>query len=1179
MARKWKKLLAVTLALSMTMSLLNMTVWAGAATDAANETLVAAQTALEEAKADLETKKAAQTEAQAAVDAVQAAYDEALSAIGTTDLDSAKGALDTAKGEAEEKLAAVENAEVAVTAAQEALDAVNVDPEATDEEKQEAQDALKEANAALTEAQAASEKAQAALETAQSAANEAQAAYDAEVAEAGESTGYTTAKDALTVADEAVEAAEAVVTDKEAAVEAAKANVEAAKDVDAAAEVTALIGALTEGSASDDIRAARAAYEALTSAQKKLISSETLEKLQAADASLYTIHTGMTQEEVDDAIAGVEEITVQPGHYGKEKSHIKINLTSGNQTVTLSGDYTRLMIVTLSDGNVLNADEAYINGELSVVHNQSPALYIPYGSLEVCGNLVIDDHDYGIILGYTNAGEDETSSLTIDENANVTIVNCDRAKSGSYDGGVVCGGTDYFSYVDTQGDGTRGSAITTKGKGSVMFSVEENAVLDCHDNFSAGIFAITVRYTFDAAPGSQILMNSNNQGLNMNTDYVGSCTITLDNATLETCNNSSNGITGQALPYLLNITNDSVVKSDHNGAIGINNFYINIEDSDISVSNNRSHGATNVSFTSVNSKGHFDDNAYIGLNITKLNDGETYTRIENSAISARDNGGPGIRFYTAGKETHISDSRVYTDGNGEGASIYGYKVKPSDSGYWAGIVGKDKVTLTNSFVHSVSAGGYALYNDSTSPAELKISGTDVVALDKTLSPADIFDDWNSKGNTGRTYVTGGSLQANAQDMTKGFIQSMNQQIPAVGSNTDRTTVQYAAPVNTNGTALTRFDLNKEFDHGTSLTEENDIYKFTTIDPNRTENAAYDYTFRYNTKGEDLVEDEKDNAYVWTPVTVITYDATEGTIADAALGTAQKGNVVLNSRGDGQDTIGNTPVVTTVTNTDPETGAETSEEFSDYIDATDYTICGSSMALSEAVFPAASRSGYSFSGWYYAKGAENIEKAAQLAATGKFTELYALLKSDKGAELTSDTLTAADGDDVEAITVYALWDKNSEGGGGHTDYYKVTVNYYDKETGKKIATSYVSGSLRENSRYDVTDKDAISIEGYTYDSTTGDPLKGTMDKDKVIDVWYVANEEIPDPEVPTDPGQEIPPVDPGKPTDPGQELPDPEVPTTDVPKTGDSSLLWLAAAAVSGIGLAWLAIADKKRKNF
>lgn len=587
-------------------------------------------------------------------------------------------------------------------------------------------------------------------------------------------------------------------------------------------------------------------------------------------------------------------------------------------------------------------------------------------------------------------------------------------------------------------------------------------------------------------------------------------------------------------------------------------MYSYLKNTTVTANNNASYG---IKF--LDSDGNYTlntriTNCILTANGNKMSDGIYFggtSEIKNSALTANDNEASGINFDL---DAAVTDSTLYADSN----TKYGITSRYGT------------VDITDSFLFCIdeAAGLYhygASNTDKTkyNPSPINILGTTVARLD---SVRDI-----GESTYGRTFVLGGSVQGIRDKMDTTNIadaEALNGRVDLVKETPDangwvtaeRIAGHYCKPINVNGTMLTRFDLNKEFDHGTALTDENGIYKFTTIDPNLAKNAAYDYTFRYNTKGEDLVEDEKDNAYIWSPVTVITYDATEGAIADAALGTAQKGNVVLNSHRDGQDTIGNIPVVTTVTTTDPETGAETSEEFSDYIDATDYTICGNSMALSEAVLPAASRSGYSFSGWYYAKGAENIEKAAQMAATGKFTELYALLKSDKGAELTSDTLTAADGDDMETITVYALWDKESEsGGGGHTDYYKVTVNYYDKETGKKIATSYVSDSLRENSRYDVTDKDAISIEGYAYDSTTGDPRKGTMDKDKVIDVWYVANEEIPDPEVPTDPGQE---------------LQAPEVPTTDVPKTGNSSLLWLAAG-VSGVGLVWLTIADKKRKNF
>lgn len=89
----------------------------------------------------------------------------------------------------------------------------------------------------------------------------------------------------------------------------------------------------------------------------------------------------------------------------------------------------------------------------------------------------------------------------------------------------------------------------------------------------------------------------------------------------------------------------------------------------------------------------FSNNAYIGLNITKLNDGEQTTRIESSTINANNNGGPGIRFYKDGSGTTIQDSIIYANGNGHGEDIYGYPVNKRDSGYFAGIVGKDNVDI------------------------------------------------------------------------------------------------------------------------------------------------------------------------------------------------------------------------------------------------------------------------------------------------------------------------------------------------------------------------------------------------------------------------------------------------------------------------------------------------------
>ena len=127
-------------------------------------------------------------------------------------------------------------------------------------------------------------------------------------------------------------------------------------------------------------------------------------------------------------------------------------------------------------------------------------------------------------------------------------------------------------------------------------------------------------------------------------------------------------------------------------------------------------------------------------------------------------------------------------------------------------------------------------------------------------------------------------------------------------------------------------------------------------------------------------------------------------------------------------------------------------------------------------------------------------------------------------------------------------------------YDVVVNYLDKDSGGKIAESQ-SVTLRQYSDYDVSAYDAIAIPGYTYVETSGDALRGVLNGDKVINVYYSKDgvQEVEEP-APTEP-QPTPPVTPAQP-----------------PKTGDSMGLWTAAAAASGMGLLWLALSGRKRRE-
>ena len=69
-----------------------------------------------------------------------------------------------------------------------------------------------------------------------------------------------------------------------------------------------------------------------------------------------------------------------------------------------------------------------------------------------------------------------------------------------------------------------------------------------------------------------------------------------------------------------------------------------------------------------------------------------------------------------------------------------------------------------------------------------------------------------------------------------------------------------------------------------------------------------------------------------------------------------------------------------------------------------------------------------------------------------------------------------------------------------NYYTVTVNFVD-EDGNTVAPAYTSDSLKKGSAYDVTAQAAPAIQGYTYKVTTGAPLTGTLDGNKVITVVY------------------------------------------------------------------------------
>ena len=198
--------------------------------------------------------------------------------------------------------------------------------------------------------------------------------------------------------------------------------------------------------------------------------------------------------------------------------------------------------------------------------------------------------------------------------------------------------------------------------------------------------------------------------------------------------------------------------------------------------------------------------------------------------------------------------------------------------------------------------------------------------------------------------------------------------------------------------------------------------------------------------------------------------------------------------------------------------------------------------------------------YGVKGVDMIEGAKE--GMGLFTnnEAYIYLFNDEAREFVP-------GGYFPMPTVSYTVEKSNPGPGPDPtptyNYYSVTVNYLDKATGEKIAESFVQRGILEGTSYDVRDKDAIAITGYTYAETTGDPLSAqAIYSNKVINVYYTKDTTPVDPPVtPVDPP--VTPVDPA-PVDP--------------PKTGDAMTFWVAAAAASALGLAALALTNKKRRE-
>ena len=383
----------------------------------------------------------------------------------------------------------------------------------------------------------------------------------------------------------------------------------------------------------------------------------------------------------------------------------------------------------------------------------------------------------------------------------------------------------------------------------------------------------------------------------------GKNTYTFDNSRVHINSNGSNGITGQGNTNLV-IKNESVVHVDNNKGIGTNNTNAWVEgNSYFSVSNNNSHGFTNGSFDIFDSVADFNNNTYRGLNISKASSGLTSSQVINSIVTASNNGQSGI-YYQVGAQ--ITDSAITALDNGK---------NDGSTSHRAGILMyKDSVITDSTLMVDGADVGIVLYDQTGYSGVMKVVGSSVLAVNGNVW--DFYDDWNSNGYTGRDFITSGSLQADLDAMYGYYIlndpslegktglelflaiaakYNKGEGINAIVTGAPAGSVvagsandtQYTGPVNENGTLLFRFDLNGEIDKGAAMKNNGDgTYTFTYTDPNT--GKVVEYTFRYNTDGEDLTgtgNNAGNNAYVWTPVTIINYDPLNNDLSGSQIGTA------------------------------------------------------------------------------------------------------------------------------------------------------------------------------------------------------------------------------------------------------------------------------------------------------
>ena len=720
-----------------------------------------------------------------------------------------------------------------------------------------------------------------------------------------------------------------------------------------------------------------------------------------------SINDGMSQTEIDEVMGQGGAVNVLPGDYQFKIVRSTVNNTTiylGNKGATESS-YTSLRIITEADTDVRLLSNVVMDGAFNSNNSLVPvAIFARKGNTLVNADeyvLTIKNYAGGMRLGeHKNVKNRVNASLVIASGE--VIVESSVAVGERNDDGVPVGaaatGGGIFIYSESKDVKYQFKVTNAK------FAVRnlENGIGIYRLNYDNPDVSYTDGSSTIVFDNAEVIIQNAKSGYSAFVDegfYSDHVVLLIKDSKLSLIDNAKNGYTGADNRRNIQIINSEVI-ANGNAAAGMK---FDCQKIDI-----------------INSKLYASGNGSFGFT------GMSNATVKNSTISTIDNKLAGMVFY--GNSIVSDNSKLLSKKDGDRT------YSSSRSSAVAVRIYPGTFTIVDSVTNFDSVSGISFYNTSAGNVRVYVTGETVAAISANdefnTTASELFDDFNaSKQNTGRTIVIGGSLQASFENMTVSEkLKLLKDSVlnPVISfENGEKEDTQYLAPVNSDGTALTRFDLNSEINKEVG---GEGSHTFVYYDPNTSK--EYVYTFRYNVVSEDLVEGESGNAYVWTPVSEITYDATEGVVV----------------------TDGSTALID-----------DTNSRY-----ARDITIFGNSLDLAERVMPSAVRQGYKFLGWFIAvNGVEvDLEKTYDLANNGDFNELYALLnyKFEQNSKVLAVVDDAKSG--IERITVFAKWAKESQ----------VIVHHVDTEGNTLAEDETLNGYV--GSSYETTAKEIKDYHLYS-----------------------------------------------------------------------------------------------------